>query len=87
MAHFVSPAILTLTDQGVLGVKSLEADNIVGFHPVRILESAPNGVWIGGLPEEVTLITVGQEFVAVGQAVRPVDEQSIDQAAGSGGSS
>ena len=41
----------------------------------------------GGLPEEVTLITVGQEFVAVGQAVRPIDEQSIDQATGAGGSS
>ncbi len=87
MAHLVSPAILTLTDQGVLGIKTLEADNTVGFHPVSILESVPGGVWIGGLPEEVTLITVGQEFVAVGQAVRPVDEQSIDQAAGASGSS
>lgn len=87
MAHLVSPAILTLTDQGELGVKTLEAGNTVGFHPVSILESVPGGVWIGGLPEEVILITVGQEFVAVGQAVRPVDEQSIDQAAGAGGSS
>ena len=87
MAHLVSPAILTLTDQGVLGVKTLEAGDTVGFHPVRILESVPGGVWIDGLPEEVTLITVGQEFVAVGQAVRPVDEDSIDQAAGASGSS
>ena len=87
MAHLVSPAILTLTDQGVLGIKTLEADNTVGFHPVKILESVPGGVWIGGLPEEITLITVGQEFVAVGQAVRPIDEQSIDRAAGAGGAS
>ena len=72
---------------GVLGVKTLEAGNTVGFHPIRILESVPGGVWIDGLPEQVTLITVGQEFVAVGQAVRPIDEQSIDQAAGAGGPS
>lgn len=70
MAYLVSPAILTLTDQGVLGVKTLEADGTVGFHPVRILDSGPGGMWVAGLPEQTTFITVGQEFVAVGQAVR-----------------
>jgi multidrug efflux system membrane fusion protein len=87
MAHLVSPAILTLTDQGVLGVKTLEADGTVGFYPVRILESATDGVWIGDLPEEVTFITVGQEFVGVGQPVRAVDEQSLDRTLDTGGKS
>jgi len=78
MAHLVSPAILTLADNGVIGVKTLEAGDRVGFHPVTILESGLDGVWIGGLPEQVTFITVGQEFVTVGQKVKPVQEDSLE---------
>ena len=77
-AHLVSPAILTLAPNGVIGVKTLEAGDIVGFHPVTILESGLDGVWIGGLPEQVTFITVGQEFVTVGQKVKPVTEGSLE---------
>lgn len=82
MAHLVSPAILTLADDGVIGVKTLEAGDTVGFHPVTILESGLEGVWIGGLPEQVTFITVGQEFVTVGQKVKPVQEGSLEQDGG-----
>ena len=87
MAHLVSPAILTLADDGMVGVKTLEADSIVGFHPVRILESSMEGVWVTGLAPQVTLITVGQEFVSVGQKVRAVEEDSLEPAAGQGESS
>ncbi len=87
MAHLVSPAILTLTDDGMVGVKTLEADSTVGFHPVRILESGMEGVWVTGLAPQVTLITVGQEFVSVGQKVRAVEEDSLEPAAGQGESS
>jgi len=87
LAHLVSPATLTLTDEGVLGVKTLEADGTVGFHPVKILESGPQGMWVGGLPEQVTFITVGQEFVTAGQPVQAVEEEKIDQAADKDGTS
>ena len=87
LAHLVSPAILTLTDKGVLGVKTLEADSTVGFRPVSILESGPDGMWVGGLPEQVTFITVGQEFVTAGQRVRAVEEEELDRTSGKGGTS
>lgn len=83
-AHRVSPAVLTLTDRGLVGVKAVEADNSVKFHPVEILESGPRGMWIGGLPEEILLITVGQEFVTEGQLVEPIDEDSLQAAQGGG---
>ncbi|HBT42038.1 MAG TPA: efflux RND transporter periplasmic adaptor subunit, partial [Rhodospirillaceae bacterium] len=35
------------------------------------------GIWLGGLPDRMTLITVGQEFVTEGQLVQPVDEGSL----------
>lgn len=74
LAHRVSPAVLTLDDAGLLGVKTVNAAGIVEFVPVRIAADEADGVWIVGLPETVTLITVGQEFVIAGQRVRPVPE-------------
>ena len=73
-AHRVSPAILTLADNGDVGVKTLNADNVVEFHPVTIVADGPDGLWLVGLPEKVTFITVGQEFVQPGQKVQPVPD-------------
>jgi multidrug efflux system membrane fusion protein len=70
-AHRVSPAVLTLSDQGVVGVKAVDAGGRVVFHPVRLIADGPEGAWLVGLPENVTLITVGHEFVRPGQRVRP----------------
>jgi multidrug efflux system membrane fusion protein len=75
MAHRVSPAILGLNDQGVLGVRIVEEDTTVRFVPVTIVADEQDGVWIAGLPDKVTIITVGQEFVTPGQKVKPVWEK------------
>ncbi len=74
LAHRVTPAILTLNDDGVVGVKVVGDDDRVAFRRVVIVADTPEGVWLAGLPERVTLITVGQEFVRDGQRVRPVAE-------------
>jgi multidrug efflux system membrane fusion protein len=71
-AHLVSPAILSLSDEGIVGIKAVGADNVVAFHPVQILGDGPEGVWLGGLEETLTVITVGHEFVQPGHAVIPV---------------
>lgn len=76
-AHLVSPAILTLTDDGEVGVRTLGPDNRVRFQRVRILDNDLDGVWLSGLPSEVTFITVGQEFVVEGQEVEPVPEADL----------
>ena len=73
-AHLVSPAVLTLNDKGVMGVKAVSAAGRVVFHPVRILADTPEGIWLGGLPKKLNLITVGQEFVRAGQMVRTKDD-------------
>ena len=77
-AHRVSPAILTLTDSGSVGVKALGPDNRIVFHPVRIIDEDRDGIWLTGLPETVTLVTVGQEFVTEGQLVEAVDESTLE---------
>jgi multidrug efflux system membrane fusion protein len=61
-------SVLTLDDDGVLGVRSVE-NNIVAFHPVTILKDTREGVWVTGLPASIDIITIGQEFVLPGQKV------------------
>lgn len=84
MAHLISPAILVLSDEGPVGVRSVNEDDEVEFHPVEILEQRPEGVWVAGLPEQVRLITLGQNYVEAGQRVRAMDEAEV--AAGRTGS-
>jgi membrane fusion protein, multidrug efflux system len=72
LAHLVSPAILTLDDNGALGVKIVDDAGRVAFLPVAIIDDTPEGMWIAGLPERSRVITVGQEFVREGQQVRAV---------------
>ncbi len=70
--HKVSPAILTLDDQGRLGVKTVDADNKARFVPVRIISDSADYVWLDGLPDKTRVIVVGQEYVVPGQTVEPV---------------
>ena len=71
-AHEVSPSVLTLADDGTLGVKTVDDRDIVVFRPVEIAKADKNRVWLTGLPETVRVITVGQGFVSDGTEVRPV---------------
>ena len=70
--HLVSPSVLALSDDGAIGVKIVDQDSRAQFLPVTILEEGPNGTWIGGLPEEIDLIVVGQDFIANGELVERV---------------
>ncbi len=74
-AHRLSPALLSLGEDGQLGIKSVDAQRKVTFLPVDILSFDPDGVWVGGLPEEVEVITLGAGFVTVGDPVNPVSAE------------
>ncbi len=71
-AHRISPSVLTLADDGTLGVKTVDEQDLVDFIPVDIAKADQNNVWLTGLPKEVRLIVVGQGFVSDGAKVRPV---------------
>lgn len=73
-AHKISPALLTLDDAGNVGIRTIDEANEVQFYLVEVVSDAGDGVWVTGLPEVVTLITVGQEFVVAGETVDPTYE-------------
>lgn len=67
--HTLSSALLSLADDGTVGVKVVDARNIVRFYPVQIVGSTQEGLHVTGLPDSIQLITVGQGFVQEGQQV------------------
>ena len=69
LAHRLSPALLTLDDSGVVGVKILGKDQRVEFKPAVVVRSTSDGVWISGLPDPANVIVGGQGFVRVGDRV------------------
>ncbi len=77
-AHRISPSLLTLDDAGNIGVKIVNDDQEVEFVVADIALSTSDGVWIAGLPDTVTLITVGQGFVSDGAMVNAVAESDVE---------
>jgi multidrug efflux system membrane fusion protein len=73
-AHFLPPSILTLDDAGRFGVRIVAEADTARFVAVTVLAQERDGTWVTGLPETVTIITVGQDFVVDGQTVKPVFE-------------
>ncbi|MEX1197528.1 MAG: efflux RND transporter periplasmic adaptor subunit [Pseudohongiellaceae bacterium] len=73
-AHLVPASALTLNDAGNPGLKTVNRDSVVEFHEIRIVgeETGPDrrGLWVTGLPTTTTVVTLGQELVFPGQAVR-----------------
>ena len=62
-AQHLSPAVLALDDKGGVGVRILDAGNVVHFVSVNIIKDDAKGIWVTGLPDVATLITIGQEQV------------------------
>lgn len=80
-AHLMTPGLLVLDDSGRLGVRTVGEDAVVRFVPVEIIaDTGADGVWVGGLPDEVRIITVGQDYVVAGQKVEPVPDKSVETA-------
>ena len=78
-AFQLSPALLSLSNTDILGVKTVNKQSRVEFLPVQVVKSTADGIWITGLPKDIRIITVGQGFVRAGDKVIAVDEQEINE--------
>ena len=84
LAHRISPALLTLDDAGNVGVKIVDETGEVQFVVADIALTSNDGVWLAGLPEVATIITVGQGYVASGTTVAAVPESDAETAIAAG---
>lgn len=81
MAIKISPALLALNKDGVIGVKWIKHEQVY-FTPIDVVKNDQQGTWIRGLADEVQLITVGQAFVSEGDKVKVSEEKEIPEPQG-----
>jgi membrane fusion protein, multidrug efflux system len=73
-AVVVPRSIITLSDEGLLGLRVVGPDNLAQFAAVQIIDDTPEGLVVTGVPEGVRIITAGQDLVRNGEAVEVVAE-------------
>ncbi|MCM2561230.1 efflux RND transporter periplasmic adaptor subunit [Lutimaribacter sp. EGI FJ00015] len=79
-AHLLPQSALTLNDNGALGVRIVGDDNRVNFVPLNLVRDTSDGVWVSGLPEQASIIIVGQEYVREGVLVAPTYRDTANPA-------
>ena len=84
LAQKISPALVALDDAGAIGIRTIDANNIVEFHRIDIISDAEDGIWVTGLPNRAGVITVGQELVTAGERVDPVFQSETTMPAQAG---
>lgn len=77
LAHKISPSILLLSDDGIIGIRAVDNDNAVQFIPIKIIEDTQAGVWVTGIPNLTKIIVLGQGFVENGQNVQVTELTTI----------
>ncbi len=71
-AYRIQPSWLTLDDDGSLGVRVVDQNDVVAFRKLNIISHTPETMWVTGLEPDMRVITVGQDYVIAGQTVEPV---------------
>ena len=76
LANKISPSIMLLSDNGIIGVRIVE-NNIVKFLPLKIIEDTQDGIWVSGIPNLSQLIVRGQGYVENGQKVKTMPQKTL----------
>ena len=72
-AHQITPALLSLSEHGKLGVYGVDAQQTVVLYPVDVIAIDNNAAILSGLPDRFRLITLGAGFVKLGSKVETVE--------------
>lgn len=62
-------SVLSLADDGTIGVRVVGERDTVAFLKVDILDDTAEGLWLAGIPDGARVIVAGQEFVKAGETV------------------
>ncbi|MGO3057850.1 MAG: efflux RND transporter periplasmic adaptor subunit [Halomonas sp.] len=71
--HTLSPALLSLNEEGQLAVKHVDEQDRVQQTQVQLISADIQRAYVTGLPDPLRLITLGAGLANVGQQVAPVE--------------
>src|SRR5690606_6573864 len=66
-------SVVTLSSTGDLGIRAIDRDDKVVFYPIDLVDDTPEGLVLGGIPANVRIIVAGQELIAEGDVLNPVE--------------
>lgn len=66
-------SVVTLSGAGDLGIRAVDKENKVVFFPIDLIDDTSKGLVLGGIPADARVIVGGQELVAEGDVVEPVE--------------
>jgi multidrug efflux system membrane fusion protein len=69
----VPRSILTMSEEGKIGLRVVGQDNIARFVAVEIIEDGENGLVVAGIPEGLRVIVAGQDLIRDGDTVNVVE--------------
>lgn len=76
-------SVVTLNQDGELGVRAVDAESKVVFYPIDLVDDTPHALYLAGIPANASVIVSGQDLVTEGDAVKaqPADEKLIRELA------
>lgn len=75
-ASRVPRSALTVSAEGQLGLRIVDAENRVQFAPVQLVDDEESHLWVSGLATTARVITRGQDFIREGQIVEAAKDDS-----------
>ena len=58
-----------LHDDGRVGIRYVDAQNIIQFAETQIVDDSGDGVWVTGIPDSAAMLETGQDFLKEGTEV------------------
>lgn len=76
-------SVVTLNQNGELGVRAISDDNRVVFYPIDLIDDTPRALYLAGIPAGARVIVSGQDLVTEGDIVdpQPADAKLIQELA------
>ncbi|WP_295811889.1 efflux RND transporter periplasmic adaptor subunit [uncultured Nitratireductor sp.] len=77
-------SVVTLNEDGELGVRAVNGDSEVVFFPIDLVDDTPRALFLAGIPADARVIVSGQDLVTEGDAVKAemADQKLIQELAG-----
>ena len=74
----VPRSVITLSEDGLIGLRVVGPDNIAQFAPVTLLDDTASGMIVTGVPADVRIIVAGQDLVRDGEQVTVTEVSAAD---------
>ena len=75
-AQKISPSVLVLNDNGLVGVRMVDNNDTVYFKEVEVVGNYEDGIWVTGIDNNSKIIIEGHDFVKAGEPVKAVEASS-----------